>query len=254
MSERGFLGRWSGRKRAAREEERRAEEDRAKEDGAEERQPDAAIGGDVSPAEAGPFAEAPAAEEAEISEEELARLPPVEEAQSSTDLRPYLRRGVPPALRRAALRRMWSLNPAIRDYVDPALDYAWDFNAASGGQAAAAAGVARLLGSAVRQVADAPPSGRAHRSARAAAPSDVPSGDTSASPSRPASPAEAVDAGAPDREPERDEPSDGTAARRRRHGAAVPRQAGQRGPAQARRGPARPRPDGDAEPDALPDR
>jgi hypothetical protein len=34
---------------------------------------------------------------------------------------------VPEALKLAALRRMWSLDPTIRDYVGPA-EYAWNFN------------------------------------------------------------------------------------------------------------------------------
>ena len=34
-------------------------------------------------------------------------------------------------MRAAALRRAWSLDPAIRDFIGPA-DYAWDFNAPDG--------------------------------------------------------------------------------------------------------------------------
>jgi hypothetical protein len=39
---------------------------------------------------------------------------------------------VPQILRNAAMRRMWVLDPAIRDYVDPALDYAYDWNIPGG--------------------------------------------------------------------------------------------------------------------------
>ncbi len=35
---------------------------------------------------------------------------------------------VPADLRNAALRRMWELDTAIRDYVSPATEYAWNWN------------------------------------------------------------------------------------------------------------------------------
>jgi hypothetical protein len=215
MSERGFLGRWSGRKRAAREEERREADRTAGEAGAADERADAEDAGGP-PEQAVTGAEEPAAEEP-ISEEELARLPSVEEAESSADLRPYLRRGVPPELRRAALRRMWSLNPAIRDYVDPALDYAWDFNAPATGQATAAAGVASLLGAAVRDVAlDRIGDGRGGPS-RAASRQETPGGRAIPHPEPPpegTSPHQSAAAPGPA------EPRSGP---RRRHGGAVPR-------------------------------
>ncbi|MFX8512285.1 DUF3306 domain-containing protein, partial [Acinetobacter baumannii] len=58
-----------------------------------------------------------------------ASLPPVESLTPESDLAPFLRPEVPAALRQAALRRLWSLDPTIRDFVGPA-DYAWDYNAA----------------------------------------------------------------------------------------------------------------------------
>jgi len=39
---------------------------------------------------------------------------------------------VPDDVRNAALRKIWALDPAIRDYVGDALDYAWDWNAPGG--------------------------------------------------------------------------------------------------------------------------
>jgi hypothetical protein len=223
MSERGFLGRWSGRKRAAREEERRDTEQPADAAaGAPDGRPGAEDAGGPDRDETG--AVAPAGDEngeEPISEEELARLPPVAEAERSADLRPYLRRGVPPELRRAALRRMWSLNPAIRDYVDPALDYAWDFNAPATGQATAAAGVARLLGTAVRDAAvdqvragaAGPPEGvgRQTRDARGSV----------AVPPPERSPEDVRTASAP--APAETAPAASGSGRRRRHGGAIPR-------------------------------
>lgn len=67
-----------------------------------------------------------------ITPEELAALPPVEEVVNPADFSQYLRKGVPAILRNAAMRRMWMLDPAIRDYVDPALDYAYDWNVPGG--------------------------------------------------------------------------------------------------------------------------
>jgi hypothetical protein len=67
-----------------------------------------------------------------LSPDEIAQLPRIDELTADTDLAPFLRTGVPDALRQAALRRMWSLDPAIRDYVGDALDYAYDWNTPGG--------------------------------------------------------------------------------------------------------------------------
>jgi hypothetical protein len=62
---------------------------------------------------------------------DLSTLPPIEELSLTSDLAPFLRPGIPAALRSAALRRMWSLDPAIRDYIGP-VEYQWDFNTPGG--------------------------------------------------------------------------------------------------------------------------
>lgn len=77
-----------------------------------------------------PGADAP--EEEELDEAELARLPSLESFTLGTDLAPFLRKGVPHALRNAAMRKMWMLDPAIRDHKDLAVDYAWDWNTPGG--------------------------------------------------------------------------------------------------------------------------
>jgi hypothetical protein len=59
---------------------------------------------------------------------DLAKLPPIESITAETDIRAFLAPGVPPELARAALRRVWSADPAIRDFIGPA-ENAWDFNA-----------------------------------------------------------------------------------------------------------------------------
>lgn len=62
----------------------------------------------------------------------LARLPSLDALTPETDLAAFLQAGVPTALRNAALRRMWSLDPAIRDFVSEAREYAYDWNTPGG--------------------------------------------------------------------------------------------------------------------------
>jgi hypothetical protein len=44
-------------------------------------------------------------------------VPPIETIGQGTDIRPFLAVGVPEEITRAALRRAWSTDPAIRDFV-----------------------------------------------------------------------------------------------------------------------------------------
>lgn len=110
--EEGFLSRWSRRKREA-AEGRPAEPEPAPET------PEA------------PPAPAPELPEPEPPAFDPASLPPIESLTAGSDISAFLRKEVPAALRQAALRRMWTLDPAIRDYIGPA-EYAWDFNAPDG--------------------------------------------------------------------------------------------------------------------------
>jgi hypothetical protein len=105
----GFLSRWSRRKRAV----------------VEGRAPEEAP--PPAPLEAKPEA-LPAEPEDEF---DLTSLPPIESLTIESDFKAFLHRKVPLDLRAAALRRAWSLDPAIRDFIGPA-DYAWDFNAPDG--------------------------------------------------------------------------------------------------------------------------
>ena len=45
-----------------------------------------------------------------------ATLPPIETIDAQTDITVFLQNGVPNELRRAALRRAWTVDPAIRDF------------------------------------------------------------------------------------------------------------------------------------------
>ena len=59
---------------------------------------------------------------------DLTKLPPIESITAATDIQPFLARGVPSELTRAALRRAWAADPTIRDFIGLA-ENAWDFNA-----------------------------------------------------------------------------------------------------------------------------
>jgi hypothetical protein len=67
------------------------------------------------------------AAEAVPPEKDLSSLPPIESIDAATDITAFLRKGIPQELSRAALRRAWSADPAIRDFVGLA-ENAWDFN------------------------------------------------------------------------------------------------------------------------------
>jgi hypothetical protein len=73
----------------------------------------------------------PAPEEAGEPPIDLDSLPKIEELTAESDIAPFLQKGVPAALRNAALRRAWTLDPTIRDFIGPA-DYAWDWNVPGG--------------------------------------------------------------------------------------------------------------------------
>jgi hypothetical protein len=57
---------------------------------------------------------------------DLASLPSLDSITATSDIRAFLMPGVPKELARAALRRAWSADPAIRDFVGLA-ENAWDF-------------------------------------------------------------------------------------------------------------------------------
>lgn len=60
-----------------------------------------------------------------------ASLPPVESITATSDIRAYLAPGVPVELSRAALRRAWTSDPAIRDFIGLA-ENQWDFTQPDG--------------------------------------------------------------------------------------------------------------------------
>jgi hypothetical protein len=126
--DKGFLARWSQRKQEAKQPEPQAD----------------------SAAEPVQSSGSPALQGEDATPEfDLSSLPTLEELTGSTDITAFLRKGVPEHLRNAALQKSWALDPAIRNYVNPALEYAYDWNAPGGvpggGELGAGIDVARLV-------------------------------------------------------------------------------------------------------------
>lgn len=83
----------------------------------------------AAPAEAATTAPAePKLPEGKTLDDLLAELPRIEDLVPGQSLTAFMQPWVPNGVRNAALQRMWLLDPAIRDYVSPALDYAYDYN------------------------------------------------------------------------------------------------------------------------------
>lgn len=195
----GFLSRWSRRKRGVLEG--RAPEEPA------------------LPAEAPPVIMPVAEPEPEAEDDfDLASLPPVESLTIESDFTAFLHRKVPLDLRAAALRRAWSLDPAIRDFIGPA-DYAWDFNAPDGvpGFALELGGDAmKLLSHALGL--DAPAQPPAQPEAAEVAPETPLLAEVPALPAEPALPGLAI----PEEQASAVPAPEGPALSPRRHGGALP--------------------------------
>lgn len=108
--DKGFLARWSQRKQEAKQPEPK---------------PDAPVADADQPSQ-------PVTEQDAAPEFDLSSLPRLEDLTGSTDITGFLRKGVPEHLRNAALRKSWALDPAIRDYLNPAREYAYDWNIPGG--------------------------------------------------------------------------------------------------------------------------
>jgi len=103
-----FLARWSRRKHQAKAGDAAPEPDKLVD------AKDLTPPGDIS-------------EEIARSEADLSNLPPINAIDATTDITAFLRKGIPQELSREALRRAWTADPAIRDFVGLA-ENAWDFN------------------------------------------------------------------------------------------------------------------------------
>lgn len=85
-------------------------------------------GENVAPAEKSAGDSVAPVKAAPIAEIDLDKLPSIESIGAGTDVRAFLQRGVPAALTRAALRRAWSADPAIRGFIGLS-ENSWDFTA-----------------------------------------------------------------------------------------------------------------------------
>jgi Protein of unknown function (DUF3306) len=104
-----FLRRWSRRKQTSATRPRRGHESL-----------------ESAPAEAGSSPDTAATGEPDRPASGPATLPPIDSITATSDIRAFLAPGVPEELRRAALRRAWLTDPAIRDFVGLA-ENQWDF-------------------------------------------------------------------------------------------------------------------------------
>jgi hypothetical protein len=123
-----FLTRWSRKKRQAVDESAPSEPQQAE----TRKEPNIALPGARTEAEK-PF--------------DLQDLPSIESITAQTDIRGFLQPGIPPDLKREALRRAWVSDPGIRDFVGLA-ENSGDFNdptAIPGFGAIKATEVARLM-------------------------------------------------------------------------------------------------------------
>ena len=106
MSDGEFLKRWSRRKQEARQEKIA--------------EPPPSLPAEVDIAASDVF------ESKTEPDIDLSKLPSLDEITATTDITEFLRKGVPAELGRAALRRAWAADPAIRDFIGLA-ENAWDF-------------------------------------------------------------------------------------------------------------------------------
>jgi len=140
----GFFGGWSKRKLAAKRQTAPDEEIKA-----------------LPETQTAPDLAAPQVAQEEIDEEVVAALPSLDEIIDGSDIKPFLAKGVPAKLRNAAMRRLWLATPGVRDYSDPAVDYAWDWNAPGGvpggGGSLSEAGIAKMVKGLIGGREDAPP-------------------------------------------------------------------------------------------------
>ena len=98
-----FINRWSRRKHEA---------------ASEDAQPKKASSEGAVPSRSDEEAKSKSGElEAPVPEFDISRLPPIESISAETDITAFMRTGVPETLKHAALRRVWSSDPVIRDFV-----------------------------------------------------------------------------------------------------------------------------------------
>jgi hypothetical protein len=144
MSDDSFVSRWS---RLKRESAQRETAPSKASDARPSEPPDARAGeasGGTQPKREPPF--------------DPATLPPLDSIVAGSDIRAFLEKGVPAELTKAALRRAWIADPAIRDFIGLA-ENQWDFTDPTGvpgfGPLKDADGLRQLVGQAMCESSDA---------------------------------------------------------------------------------------------------
>src|SRR5688572_3624835 len=92
---------------------------------------------------------------------DLSKLPPIESIGPETDIRAFLQKGIPPELTRAALRRVWTSDPAIRNFIGIAenqYDFATGSDIPGFGPLTPADDVARMVSQIMGEGVPRPPS------------------------------------------------------------------------------------------------
>jgi hypothetical protein len=106
MNEReNFISRWSRRKREGANEKAQGEQPGIA-DAAKETDQSASLSSEQSKLT-----------NTDAADFDVASLPPIESIEAGTDITAFMRAGVPSELRHAALRRAWSADASIRDFV-----------------------------------------------------------------------------------------------------------------------------------------
>lgn len=86
-----------------------------------------------------------------VAEVRAEDLPSIDDLEIDSDISAFLQKGVPEHLQRLALRKMWTLDPAIRDFIEVA-ENQYDFNAGAVpgfGELAPGVDMQRLLAQAI---------------------------------------------------------------------------------------------------------
>jgi hypothetical protein len=151
MSDDNFIARWSRLKREAESEKRRAAAPGQPSREARDEPPaEEAAQRSAASVEARPAAEPPLDPDA---------LPSIESIVAGSDIRAFLQKGVPTELTKAALRRAWTTDPAIRDFIGIA-ENQWDFTDPTAipgfGPLEASGEVRQLIAQAMGRLSDAP--------------------------------------------------------------------------------------------------
>lgn len=189
----GFLSRWSKRKAEVRQQEQQPAADVA----------------------------APPAAEQQEEEIDLATLPSIESLTAESDFSVFLKKGVPLALRNAALRKLWLTEHSVVNY-KALVEYNWDFTAPGYGELLPTDNIAKMAQQVFSGFSQTP----ATENAPPAEPADAPASQQQVLPE----PEEPVIAAAPitgpasEAEPVMEAPAEAESAPipRRRHGGALP--------------------------------